>query len=181
MKQIFRFLLAAGLLFPTVLSAGVHFPYRFAPSEGFTNRLEKPYRDEICLNGLWNFQPGETCTGAWDNVRIRIPSPWNVNGFAWNGLEGPDHRDFPSYPASAGGSFRPGRCGGTASTASGRTCTCSAVRRSGCGLFRLVMVGTEGRRNHLLLAAGEEKGQHGREENPLFHGSKDNPPTLIFA
>ncbi len=78
----------------------MRFPGRFAPSEGFTNRLEKPYRDEICLNGYWNFQPGAGCTGAWDSVRIRIPSPWNVNGFAWNGLEGPDHRDYPSYLAS---------------------------------------------------------------------------------
>ncbi len=36
-----------------LLGAGVPFPGRFAPSEGLTNRLEKPYRDEICLNGLW--------------------------------------------------------------------------------------------------------------------------------
>ena len=100
MKRIPSILLAACLLFPAVLSAGVPFPDRFAPSEGFTNRLEKPWRDEICLNGFWNFQPGETCTEAWDDVRIKIPSPWNVNGFAWNGLEGPDHRDYPSYPPS---------------------------------------------------------------------------------
>ena len=100
MKPIARLFLFASLLFPSVLTAGVHFPYRFAPSEGFTNRLEKPYRDEVCLNGSWNFQPGETCTGAWEDVRIRIPSPWNANGFAYHGLEGPDHRDFPSYPAS---------------------------------------------------------------------------------
>lgn len=100
MKPIACLFLFASLLFPSVLTAGVHFPYRFAPSEGFTNRLEKPYRDEVCLNGSWNFQPGETCTGAWEDVRIRIPSPWNANGFAYHGLEGPDHRDFPSYPAS---------------------------------------------------------------------------------
>ena len=100
MKPIARLFLFASLLFPSVLTAGVHFPYRFAPSEGFTNRLEKPYRDEVCLNGSWNFQPGETCTGAWEDVRIRIPSPWNANCFAYHGLEGPDHRDFPSYPAS---------------------------------------------------------------------------------
>ena len=100
MKRIPSILLAACLLFPAVLSAGVPFPDRFAPSEGFTNRLEKPWRDEICLNGFWSFQPGETCTEAWDDVRIKIPSPWNVNGFAWNGLEGSDHRDYPSYPPS---------------------------------------------------------------------------------
>jgi len=95
-----RILTAVAILFPTVLTAGVRFPDRFAPSEGFTNRLERPYRDEICLNGRWNFQPGPECTGDWDDVRIKIPSPWNVNGFAWNGFEGPDHRDFPSYPAA---------------------------------------------------------------------------------
>ena len=67
MKRIPSILLAACLLFPAVLSAGVPFPDRFAPSEGFTNRLEKPWRDEICLNGFWNFQPGETCTEAWDD------------------------------------------------------------------------------------------------------------------
>ena len=87
-------------LHAALLGAGVRFPGRFAPSEGLTNRLEKPYRDEICLNGSWQFQAGAEDRGNWDAVRIRIPSPWNVNGFAWNGLEGPDHRDFPSYPAA---------------------------------------------------------------------------------
>jgi len=70
----------------------------FAPSEGFTNRLEKPWRDEVCLNGYWDLQPGEAFNGAWDSVKIKIPSPWNVNSFSNEGLEGPDHRDFPSYP-----------------------------------------------------------------------------------
>ena len=70
MKPIARLFLFASLLFPSVLTAGVRFPYRFAPSEGFTNRLEKPYRDEVCLNGSWNFQPGETCTGAWEDVYL---------------------------------------------------------------------------------------------------------------
>ena len=87
-------------LHAALLGAGVRFPGRFAPSEGLTNRLEKPYRDEICLNGYWQFQAGAEDRGNWDAVRIKIPSPWNVNGFAWNGQEGPDHRDFPSYPAA---------------------------------------------------------------------------------
>ena len=100
MNLSLRHLLAVALFLPTILTAGVRFPDRFAPSEGFVNRLEKPYRDEVCLNGRWNFQPGAECTEAWDTVRIKIPSPWNVNGFAWNGLEGPDHRDYPSYPAA---------------------------------------------------------------------------------
>ena len=88
--------------------ASVPYPYRFAPAEGFVNRFEKPLRDEICLNGYWDFQavpavregslplPG----GSWEETRIKIPSPWNVNSFARYRLEGPDHRDFPSYPDS---------------------------------------------------------------------------------
>ena len=32
-------------LHAVLLGAGVRFPGRFAPSEGLTNRLEKPYRD----------------------------------------------------------------------------------------------------------------------------------------
>ena len=98
MKRTLLLLLVG--LHAALLGAGVRFPGRFAPSEGLTNRLEKPYRDEICLNGYWQFQAGAEDKGNWDAVRIRIPSPWNVNGFAWNGLEGPDHRDFPSYPAA---------------------------------------------------------------------------------
>ncbi|MBQ9193347.1 MAG: hypothetical protein IJ156_06485 [Bacteroidales bacterium] len=60
----------------------VHVPFRFAPSEGQTHVLERPWRNEICLNGLWDFQAGPECTGEWDSVKIRIPSPWNVNDFA---------------------------------------------------------------------------------------------------
>lgn len=87
----------------------------FAPSEGWVNRYEKPYRSEICLNGYWDFQPVDLPADfvhgkgmapelplpqddVWDKTRIKIPSPWNVNGFAFNNLEGPDHRNYPSYP-----------------------------------------------------------------------------------
>ena len=89
--------------------------YPFAPSEGLVNRLEKEYRQEICLNGYWEFQPmalpssykqGKGIApelplpqdGKWSDVRIKIPSPWNINAFANRGLEGPDHRNYPSYP-----------------------------------------------------------------------------------
>lgn len=80
------------------------FTHVFAPSEGIVNRTEKPFREEICLNGSWEFQavdgPGMSmpAEGGWDDVRIRIPSPWNVNDFAYRDLEGPDHRNYPSYP-----------------------------------------------------------------------------------
>ncbi len=94
---------------------GVKFNGVFAPSEGFVNRLEKPLRAEVCLNGRWDFQGFKTPAGwkdgkglppelpmpaadGWDAVKIKIPSPWNVNNFCLRRSEGPDHRDFPSYP-----------------------------------------------------------------------------------
>lgn len=85
-------------------SVATVFTQVFAPSEGLVNRTEKPYREEICLNGSWEFQAvnGPQMTmpveGGWDDVRIKIPSPWNVNDFAYRDLEGPDHRNYPSYP-----------------------------------------------------------------------------------
>lgn len=89
----------------------------FSPLEGYVNREESAHRQEICLNGYWDFQAVELpadyrygsgkapvlpqCRmGEWDDVRIKIPSPWNVNAFANNNLEGPDHRNYPSYPES---------------------------------------------------------------------------------
>lgn len=95
----------------------VAFNHPFAPSEGYINKYEKPFRDEICLNGYWSFQPvvlpstfkyGEGKAPSlpfpnenkWEKTRIKIPSPWNVNDFAWRNGAGPDHRDFPSYPDS---------------------------------------------------------------------------------
>ncbi len=91
------------------------YTHAFAPSEGLVNRLERPCRSELCLNGYWEFQPialpadfahGKVVApalplprdNAWDATRIKIPSPWNVNEFGFNGLEGPDHRNYPSYP-----------------------------------------------------------------------------------
>lgn len=89
--------------------------FPFAPSEGLVNRTEKEYRKEICLNGYWQFQPmalpadykqGKGVApelplptdDKWSDTRIKIPSPWNINAFAYRGLEGPDHRNYPSYP-----------------------------------------------------------------------------------
>ena len=87
----------------------------FAPSEGYVSKIEKPLRKEICLNGQWDFQavalPSTYQQGKgiapelplpqgnqWDKVKIKIPSPWNINAFANRDLEGPDHRNYPSYP-----------------------------------------------------------------------------------
>jgi len=87
----------------------------FAPSEGFISKIEQPVRQEICLNGKWDFQAmtlpqsyrhgkdaapelPQSQEGNWDKVKIKIPSPWNINVFANRDLSGPDHRNFPSYP-----------------------------------------------------------------------------------
>ena len=86
---------------------------------------EKPYRQEICLNGLWDFQPvavsrdwkqgngvapilTEPREGQWEQVKIKIPSPWNVNDWG-GGIEtgegsknpyAPSSVYYPSYPSS---------------------------------------------------------------------------------
>src|ERR1017187_6645184 len=81
---------------------GVEFNRSFAPQGGIVSQYEQPAREEICLNGSWRFQgdndltvPGETAPqlGAWDNVAIKIPSPWNVNAFSMqNNMPGGDFR-----------------------------------------------------------------------------------------
>ena len=92
----------------SLLADGVKFDRAFAPQGGLVSRYEEPARQEICLNGSWRFQgtvdlsvPGDTAPqlGAWDKVRIKIPSPWNVNAFSMaGGLPGGDFRAYPSYP-----------------------------------------------------------------------------------
>lgn len=81
----------------TALLAALVYPGPFAPSEGYVNRTEKGCRDELCINGYWDISFRD---GVWEDVKIKIPSPWNVNDFGNNGLEGPDHRNYPSYPES---------------------------------------------------------------------------------
>lgn len=75
----------------------IQYLFPFAPSEGIVKDVEKPWREEICLNGLWDFKAEGR--KEWDEVKIRIPSPWNANSFARYDGNGPDHRDFPSYPS----------------------------------------------------------------------------------
>src|ERR1700739_2971691 len=74
----------------STLAEGVQFGRVFAPQVGLVSRYEEPMRQEICLNGHWRFQgdqdteaPGDAVPqlGAWDQTEIKIPSPWNVNGF----------------------------------------------------------------------------------------------------
>ena len=99
-------------------SAAVEFDHVFAPLPGLVAPEEKPLRDEICLNGRWQFQPVPTPAGwtagkdtppalpepkadAWDAVPIKIPSPWNMNALdSFGASDSADYRSFPSYPAS---------------------------------------------------------------------------------
>jgi hypothetical protein len=93
------------------------FAAEFAPTEHWVKPVEKPYRQEICLNGTWQFQPvdlppnfkegvdstpklADAKTGNWEKIPIRIPSPWNVNSFADKNGQGGDFRAYPSYPKS---------------------------------------------------------------------------------
>lgn len=97
----------------TVVAKDVIFNDEFSPLEGLIALPEKAYRQEICLNGLWDFQGVDLPIGwkpnignapeltaaksdAWDDAKIKIPSPWNVNGYERS--DGPDHHDYPSYP-----------------------------------------------------------------------------------
>lgn len=82
----------------------------FAPTTDMVKDIQKPYRDSRCLNGYWQFCPVtpkddltiETIPDAvpgnliWEDVPVKVPSPWNVNGFT-DGTGG-DFRAFPSYP-----------------------------------------------------------------------------------
>ncbi len=96
----------------------VQFKRDMAPAEGIVKPQEKPFRDEICLNGYWEFQPVKVPadwkkdTGVppeltlpldadWEKVPIKIPSPWNVNSILHDKTgQGMDSRTYPSYPVS---------------------------------------------------------------------------------
>lgn len=112
-RLIHIFLLA--ILCITAGNAKTVYPFPFAPSQGLLHEVEKEQRDELCLNGYWQFQPVATpkdykqgkgiapelpmpTADGWSATRIKIPSPWNINDFANRNLEGPDHRNYPSYP-----------------------------------------------------------------------------------
>lgn len=115
-KNMAAYIILAGVIcFGSIkANAGVQFKADFAPQNGLTAPQEKPYRDEICLNGRWLFQPvplPENYTIAegapelsdpeddkWEKTPIKIPSPWNVNSFSQG--DGGDFRCFPSYPES---------------------------------------------------------------------------------
>lgn len=69
-------------------------------------------RQTICLNGFWDFAPvaksDTSLPGAWDLVKIQVPSPFNVNSFSHPYpkntagehymVQGADFRLYPEYP-----------------------------------------------------------------------------------
>jgi hypothetical protein len=122
MMELKRLYLIVGwiLILPVQsLSQSSHLTYTapFAPSLDFVKPAEQPYRQDICLNGSWRFEPvalppgfkegvdpvpdlSPVAADGWERQPIRIPSPWNVNSFADKNGQGGDFRCYPSYPAA---------------------------------------------------------------------------------
>jgi beta-galactosidase len=134
--KILKRLIVRMLMFPILIfvlcipdgrAQGVKFMRDISPAEGIIKPQENPYREEICLNGFWDFQPVEVPSGwksgtgvppeltpplqdKWDKTRIKIPSPWNVNewgggsrvGKGTNSPYAPSSVYYPSYPSSWG-------------------------------------------------------------------------------
>lgn len=108
----------------TIISGqGIQFTGDIAPAEGLIKPQEKPFREEICLNGSWEFQPVELpadwekgngiapvltlpLKSNWESTPIKIPSPWNINSWGGGSITGKGSRApyapssvyFPSYP-----------------------------------------------------------------------------------
>ena len=114
MSRLGLFFLLLVFPFTTSYSKQVTFSEVYSPLDGLIVPQEQPFRQEICLNGHWQFQGIDLpanwkpntgnapdlpmpAQNAWDDVKIKIPSPWNVNSYKRS--DGPDHHDFPSYPA----------------------------------------------------------------------------------
>lgn len=77
----------------------------FNPMKGLVHESETPFREELCLNGKWQFMPvfkndldqfKKPLSFDWDAVPLKVPSPWNINSFAEG--DGGDFLTFPSYP-----------------------------------------------------------------------------------
>lgn len=109
----------AGSEQPCTQCGAVMFYEEFAPSESFIHPVEHTYRESICLNGVWQFQPCDLPSGfqggkdpapalsavdptRWQSAPVYVPSPWNVNSFAYHDGLGGDYRCYPGYPESWG-------------------------------------------------------------------------------
>lgn len=106
MKYNWILLLIAFFVFPVVKAKDcVNYPWHFNPTGGLVNEEEKGFREEICLNGTWAFMPVYEAKKedfrlpkqfTWERTPIKVPSPWNVNGFTDG--RGGDFLAYPSYP-----------------------------------------------------------------------------------
>ena len=92
-------------LFSGKLSGQQIYKHAFNPNCGFVNEVEQPWRNELCLNGKWQFMPvfetdmakfTKPVSFSWEAVSLKVPSPWNVNSFSQG--DGGDFKTFPSYP-----------------------------------------------------------------------------------
>jgi len=88
-----------------VFAQAIHYGSVFNPVKGLVKQVEKPMRNEICLNGKWKIQTLYNVTSTdfnipeqlnWETTDIKIPSPWNVNNFTDG--QGGDFLTYPSYP-----------------------------------------------------------------------------------
>ncbi|TRX60169.1 glycoside hydrolase family 2 [Fulvivirga sp. M361] len=86
-------------------SAQQIYDHVFNPMKGMVSEVEKPFREELSLNGRWQFMPVYTKDISlfqkpgsfdWDAIPLKVPSPWNVNSFAEG--NGGDFLTYPSYP-----------------------------------------------------------------------------------
>jgi len=81
--------------------------------EHLKNYEASSFRNKYCLNGIWDFSAASeninTLPKTWDEVGIKVPSPYNVNSFmrSYNRnfcgeeayVQGGDFRLYPEYPA----------------------------------------------------------------------------------
>lgn len=98
-------ILLAGNSIESKASDHIYYKYPFNPIQGLVNDVEKPYREELSLNGSWDFMPVYNAKTTdfiipsnfqKEQVPIKIPSPWNVNNFTDG--KGGDFVAYPSYP-----------------------------------------------------------------------------------
>jgi hypothetical protein len=114
-RKLVGVLILASLAGASPAQAHVDFNHEFAPSETWVKAPEKPLRDDISLNGAWQFQPvalppnfkealdpapelTPPMADGWEKTPLKIPSPWDVNSFADIKGQGGDFRCYPSYP-----------------------------------------------------------------------------------
>jgi len=105
LKNIIKFIVILSSFPILVVGQSIHYESVFNPVKGMVKDLEKPVRNEICLNGKWKIQTlynvGSNDFNIpdqfnWEATDIKIPSPWNVNNFTDG--KGGDFLAYPSYP-----------------------------------------------------------------------------------